>query len=116
MNVLYAFLALILCDSIYISGIKEMFGNMIQHIQKSEMKPNIFKVIFSYFILYIFALYFIPKLDTYIDTFMLGFLTYGIYETTNYAIFDNWDYRVVIIDSIWGGILMCLVRFAGTLK
>jgi len=115
MNALYALLALLIFDSLYISSIKFMFGNMIQNIQKSEMKPNIFKVILSYFILYIFALYFIPKLDTYLDTFMLGFLAYGIYETTNYALFDNWDLNIVIIDSIWGGILMCLVRFFSTL-
>ena len=115
MNPLYAFLALIIIDSIYISGIKGIFGNMVQNIQKSEMKPNISKVIFAYLILYMFAIYFIPKLDTYVDTFMLGFLAYGIYETTNYAIFDNWDFNIVIIDSIWGGILLCLVRYISLL-
>lgn len=115
MNALYALLALLIFDSIYISRIKELFGNMVKNIQKSEMKPDISKVIFSYLILYMFAIYFIPKLDTYIDTFMLGFLAYGIYETTNYALFDNWDFNVVIVDSIWGGILICLVRYVSLL-
>ena len=30
---------------------------------------------------------------------------YGIYETTNYALFNEWKPHIVVTDTIWGGIL-----------
>ena len=34
---------------------------------------------------------------------LLGFFIYGIYETTNFAIFKDWTILTILIDSIWGG-------------
>ena len=44
-----------------------------------------------------------------IDMFLLGLLTYGIYDFTNYAIFTKWDLKASIVDMIWGGVLFALV-------
>ena len=48
--------------------------------------------------------------------FLLGFFTYGIYELTNYAIFNNWTIHGVIIDTLWGGILYALITFISLYK
>ena len=42
------------------------------------------------------------------DAFILGVVIYGVYETTNYALFDKWSLKAVILDTIWGGSLFAL--------
>ena len=36
---------------------------------------------------------------------MLGIVTYGIYDFTNYSILHNWPLKITIIDFIWGMVL-----------
>ncbi|WP_237759379.1 DUF2177 family protein [Legionella parisiensis] len=36
---------------------------------------------------------------------MLGLVTYGIYDFTNYSILANWPLRITLIDFIWGMVL-----------
>ena len=40
-----------------------------------------------------------------------GPLIYGVFETTNAAIFKDWDLKSIIIDTTWGGILYALTTF-----
>ncbi|ARB90725.1 DUF2177 domain-containing protein [Legionella longbeachae] len=37
---------------------------------------------------------------------VLGFVTYGIYDFTNYSILASWPWKITIIDFIWG-MLLC---------
>jgi uncharacterized membrane protein len=39
------------------------------------------------------------------EAFLLGIVIYGVYETTNYALFKNWSILTVFMDTLWGGIL-----------
>ena len=43
------------------------------------------------------------------DAFLLGFSIYAVYETTTAAIFKDWNSWLVIMDSLWGGILFSLI-------
>ncbi len=36
---------------------------------------------------------------------MLGLITYGIYDFTNYSILANWPWQITFIDFIWGMVL-----------
>lgn len=36
---------------------------------------------------------------------ILGFVTYGIYDFTNYSILANWPWKITLIDFIWGMVL-----------
>ena len=36
---------------------------------------------------------------------LLGLLSYGIYNATNYATIKQWTLRTVIFDTFWGGIV-----------
>jgi uncharacterized membrane protein len=62
-------------------------------------------IIFSYY-------YFIylPKKGM-LDAFLLGMVINGIYETTNWSIFEKWPVELVIMDTLWGGILFSLTNF-----
>jgi uncharacterized membrane protein len=37
---------------------------------------------------------------------ILGVVTYGIYDFTNYSILANWPWQITLIDFIWG-IVLC---------
>lgn len=36
---------------------------------------------------------------------LLGLVTYGIYDFTNYSILANWPWKITFIDFIWGMVL-----------
>ena len=52
-----------------------------------------------------------PTLSVLKVSFLLGFLTYLIYDLTNYATIEKWPLYLVIIDSLWGGSLFSLTTF-----
>jgi uncharacterized membrane protein len=38
----------------------------------------------------------------------LGLFVYGVYETTNHAIFKKWYYKTLVMDTLWGAVLFSL--------
>ena len=42
---------------------------------------------------------------------MLGFVIYGIFELTNFALIKKWDFKFVIMDTLWGASLYALVSY-----
>jgi len=112
MNFFLTLFLLLLFDLTWISlYMGNLFKPMIENIQGSPLNVNIYRGVTAYIVLFLFAYLFIPKMDNYTDTFFLGFFAYGIYETTSLALFDKWDPSIVLFDCIWGGILLCLLRY-----
>lgn len=110
----------IILDIIFISTVFQKFwNNNITNIQKSAFKPKIQYGIIAY-ILIIAGIYFfvLPKLNsTNINTniingllygFLWGIIVYGIFDFTNLVLFENYDLKLAIMDTIWGGILTAL--------
>lgn len=64
-------------------------------------------VLFSYY----YFVYLPKKSPAY--AFIVGFTINGIYETTNLTIFEDWPMPLVIMDTLWGGILFYLVAIIG---
>jgi uncharacterized membrane protein len=97
---------LISIDFIYLNVIKVYFNNQIQKVQSSPVKMNYLGAALCYMFLIIGINYFIIKPHkSASDAFLLGLIIYGVYETTNYALFKNWSIFTVIIDTLWGGVL-----------
>ena len=102
---------LLLLDAIWIGFfLYKPFGKMIKNVQGSEMSTSLPKTIIAYLVLYFYIYTFLPKVKDDCEAFMLGFLTYAIYDSTNYATLKNWDASVAIADSLWGGVLFFLLR------
>lgn len=101
-----------LIDSVYLYSMSGKFQKMIKNIQGSELKMNIIPTIICYIFL-IFSLYYfiVSKKQKVLDAFLLGLGIYGVYETTNLAIFKKWDPIIGTVDTIWGGILFSLTYF-----
>ena len=109
---LIAAILFILFDSIYLNLIKNYFMNQIKKVQGSTIKLNIIATFICYIFLITGLNYFIigPKKSPS-DAFLFGLIIYGVYETTNWALFENWSPITVIMDTLWGAILFGLVTF-----
>jgi uncharacterized membrane protein len=97
-------------DFIYFYLFKNVLLNAVKSVQKSPLQINIFYGLLCYLVLTFVLYYFIIKDKKPIyDAFLLGFSIYAVYETTTAAIFKNWNSWLVIMDSLWGGILFSLI-------
>jgi uncharacterized membrane protein len=70
---------------------------------------NYLALVLCYLVLIGGYYYFIvlPK-KTAAYAFLMGIFVYGVYETTNWAIFPQWPVWLVFVDTLWGGILFYL--------
>ena len=99
-------------DFVYLNVIKDYFNNQIKLVQGSEPKVNYLGVALCYIFLIAGINYFIIKPSKSVnDAFLLGIVIYGVYETTNYALFKNWSMLTVIIDTLWGGLLFAFTTY-----
>ena len=112
MNIRQIFLSSIifLClDFLYLTTFNKFFNKLVYNIQGSFIKFNLMGAILCYILLIYGLNYFIisPK-KTVMDAFILGVVIYGVYETTNYTLFNKWRMTAVILDTLWGGSLFAL--------
>lgn len=103
---------MLLIDIIYLKSISLYFGKQISMIQNSPMILNIPSTILCYLFLGFGLYYFIIRENkSLLDAFLLGLVIYGVFETTNKALFSKWKWFTVLIDTIWGGILFTLTMY-----
>jgi uncharacterized membrane protein len=111
-TILLSALLLISIDSIYLYSIKNIFTKQISSIQGSPLQMNIYGAIVCYIFLVFGLNYFILNDNkSVMDAFILGIVIYGVYETTNLALFKKWSINVAILDTLWGGILFALTTY-----
>jgi len=104
---------LLLFDAIYLQLIYPSFNQMVMKIQGSPIKIRFIGAVLCYFVLAGLLSYFIiePRKSA-IDAGLLGFGVYAVYETTSYAVLKDWNAKVAVIDTLWGGVLFYLVTSA----
>ena len=109
-KIVLIYILLILVDSVYILFVKNIFDNQIKLVQGSPMKIDKLAFIICYLFITFGLYYFIIKEKKSIkDAFLLGISIYGVYELTNKAILNNWQWNTVLIDTVWGGVLFSIV-------
>jgi uncharacterized membrane protein len=105
-------IVMISLDFVYLSVMKGYFMNQVKNVQGSALKLNYFGAALCYVFLIAGLNYFIIKPRKSVsDAFLLGLVIYGVYETTNYALFSNWSIVSVIIDTLWGGLLFASTAY-----
>ncbi len=103
---------LISIDFVYLNIIKDFFSRHVQRVQGSPMQINYLGAAICYILLIVGLNYFIIKPRKSVsDAFLLGIVVYGVFDTTNYALFKNWSIITTIIDTLWGGTLFALTTF-----
>jgi len=99
-------------DFVYLNVMKSYFDNQIKSVQGYPIKMNYLGYALCYIFLIIGINYFIIKPRRSVsDAFLLGIVIYGVYETTNLALFKNWSILTVIIDTLWGGLLFAATTY-----
>ena len=110
--ILLSAIILVTIDSIYLYLIKSIFEKQISSIQGSPLHVNMYGAILCYIVLVFGINYFILSTNkSVLDAFILGIVIYAVYETTNLALFKKWSPYIVVIDTIWGGILFAITTY-----
>ena len=111
-KILVTSILFIAIDFVYLKSLKPMTEKMIYNIQGSKMIFDYGGAIFAYIcIIALFNYFIVYKNGTIFEAFLLGLLTYGIFEGTNRAIFSKWTVQFMTIDTLWGGILFATVLY-----
>lgn len=101
--------SLLALDAVYIGAQYKYLSKMYAGIQNSPLKINFIGAILCYITLTFLLYYFIlSKKGKIVDAFLLGVAVYAVYETTNYATFKNWPIYMLIVDTLWGGVLFAI--------
>jgi len=103
---------LTLLDMIYLKFASLHFAPLINIIQGSELKLDLISTILAYIVI-VFSLYYfiIRENRSVFDAMLLGWSIYFIYDLTNKALIKKWQWKTVLIDGIWGGILYGLTTY-----
>ena len=111
-NIILLAVIFVLVDVGFLYLMRNNFQTMVNKIQGSPLKMKLIPTIACYIILVSSLYYFvIYKNGSYLDAFLLGFFIYGVYETTNMAIFKDWSPKVGLIDLSWGGFLFLISTY-----
>jgi hypothetical protein len=103
---------LLTLDSVYIYLNLTEFTSQIMEVQHSGLHVKYLGAIICYFFL-IFGLYYfiLREHKSIIDAMLFGFVIYGVYDSTTYALFKKWKLKLMAIDILWGGVLMGLTTW-----
>ena len=89
-------------------GTGGIFGRaMIERIQGEAISVRFLSAALVYF----FLAYMLLQTSSYHQAFAYGLCIYGMYEATNHAIFERYDWKFAIADTVWGGILFMSARY-----
>ena len=114
-NLVISGMTMLALDGVYLTSMGKTYGNLVKSIQKSPIKMRPLTLLSAGFC-YIFLIgglnYFILREKRPIlDAFLLGVMVYGVFETTSYVMFDNWTIPIILMDTLWGGILFASTTY-----
>jgi uncharacterized membrane protein len=112
LKVIFSGIVFLILDAIYLNLTSSFTQKHIRMIQGSTISMNIYAAILCYVFLIAGLNYFIIEQNKSImDAFLFGIVIYGVYETTNWAIFKLWPPFLVLIDTLWGGVLFATTTY-----
>lgn len=127
--ILLSIFALLVLDFIYLASVSIFYRRSIKNIQGGEeMTLNVISAVFCYVIMIIGLVFIIiTQLSRYGSLRSLsqvnklkyalrfggvvGFVVYGVFNTTNLAVFKRYSVPLAIIDIIWGTLLFTIATY-----
>ena len=108
-QIIISAIVMLALDILYLNLFKGYFNTVVTNIQGSPIELDYYATIGCYIVMVMGINYFILRGNKgYIDAFFLGLLIYSVFDFTTKAIFKNWEYKAVVIDSLWGGTLFAI--------
>jgi uncharacterized membrane protein len=80
--------------------------NMTERIQGQPIQVRYISAI----LVYIFLAYLLLQTKSAKEAFLYGAAVYGVYDFTNHTLFEHYDWKFAIADTLWGGVLFVLAR------
>ena len=80
--------------------------NMFERIQGQPIRVRYGSAI----IVYIVLAYMLLQTTSATQAFLYGASIYAVYDFTNHAMLENYDWKFALADSLWGGVLFVIVR------
>ena len=108
LSLVILFLLFLFFDAIFFWVNQTFLNQTIRSVQGKSSKVRVLGALLCYVALTL-LMYFTLSLDM-LKTFGLGAGIYAVYEGTNYAIFEKWPLQMVVMDTVWGGLLFVLVK------
>jgi uncharacterized membrane protein len=100
---------LLVLDGIFLYANARMFQLQVAEVQRVSLQMKPLGAILCYILLILGLYYFVIRQHKPVkDAVLLGLLVYGVFETTNYALLKKWHMKTMIVDTMWGGILLGL--------
>ena len=98
------------------------YNRMVPLIQGSKMVMNYYSAFLAYLLMIVgLQVFVIPNINprklltsSLKYGFLFGIILYGVYDLTAGAVFKKWDFKLAIMDILWGGLvyfLTCLITF-----
>lgn len=98
--------SLLALDIVFIGSTKDIWYLQVASVQRVAMQPRILGAIVCYLCMTISLWYFILRERRSVwEAMLLGMVTIGVFDSTNYAIFKKWKWQLAVMDILWGGVL-----------
>lgn len=117
-------IAMLFLDALWLTLMKSHYATSVYRVQKSELKVRWLGAIVAYAIMFASVIYIaMPNVMDEVNkgrgllsasirhAALLGFVTYGVYNATSYAIYSDYSIVTCIIDTIWGATLYTILAF-----
>ena len=120
-------ITLLVLDLIWLTLNKSRYARMVQLVQNKTMRIKLVGGVLAYILMVLALVYFIVPLakeskDTTSNLVkalkygaFFGLIVYGIYNATNYAIFENYDISTAVLDTCWGTFVYFIATYVALL-
>jgi uncharacterized membrane protein len=106
-------------DALFIGALMKDWQSLLLRVQGEKMEVRLSSAVGAYVVMVLAWVYFVYRpylvhknINTAVRTgAMLGFVIYGVFELTNFAIIKKWNMKFVLMDTIWGSLLYGLVTY-----
>jgi uncharacterized membrane protein len=100
---------LLLLDFIYLSYNRHEMEMQVVNIQRVVMQLKMVPTVLCYLLLIVGLNFFILNRHRPIhEAVLLGIVIYGVFDTTNLAMFKKYKWNLALMDALWGGALFGL--------
>ena len=116
-KLLFLATVILILDAIYLGVNNKFLIGQLKSVQKSPVVIRYTGAILCYLLILAGLYYFVIRnkkntvYEKVRDAAILGIVIYGVYETTSYATFKAWTPKMLVMDTVWGGILLSLTTY-----
>lgn len=111
-NILLPGLILLVLDGAFLMANARMFQLQVAEVQRVSLQMKPLGAVICYALLIFGLYYFILREHKSVkEAMLLGFVIYGIFESTNYALLKKWNMQTMVVDTLWGGTLLGLTTY-----